>query len=65
MDFPRLDKFCNDVIEKLVNSQSVFGEGKTYNRFFGTVTPSENVNFIDNLTEGIQKRCFIRQNIQF
>lgn len=60
MDFARLDKFYNSVIEKLVNSQSVFGEGKTYKRFFGTVTPAENVNFIDNLTEGIQKRCFIK-----
>lgn len=60
MDFARLDKFCNGVIEKLVNSQSVFGEGKTYKRFFGTVTPAENVNFIDDLTEGLQKRYFIK-----
>ena len=60
MDFERLDKFCNGVIENLVYCQSVFGEGKTYKRFFGTVTSAENVNFIDDLTEGVEKRYFIK-----
>ena len=60
MDFARLDKFCNGVIDKLSDSHSALGEGKTYKRFFGTVTPAENVNFIDDLTEGLQKRYFIK-----
>ena len=60
MDFARLDKFCSSIIDKLADFSSTFGEGKTYKRFFGTVTPLENVNFISDLTENIQKRYFIK-----
>lgn len=60
MDFEGLDNFCESVIEKLVCSSSAEGEGKKYKRFFGTVTPFGNVNYIDDLTENIKKRYFIK-----
>lgn len=60
MDFERLDKFCKGVAEKLVCTKSKSGMGKTYKRFFGTVTPFGNANYIEELTEDIQKRFFIK-----
>ena len=60
MDFERLDNFCKNVIERLACTTSMSGTGKIYKRFFGTITPLGNVNYIDNLTEDIQKRYFIK-----
>ncbi len=60
MDFDRLDKYCANNIEKLVQNKSKKGKGKIYKRFFGTVTPTENVNFIDDLTVDMEKRYFIK-----
>ncbi len=60
MDFSRLDKYCNGIIEKLVTSKSVSGSGKTYKRFFGTTTVNGAVNHIDSISGGLLKRYFIK-----
>ena len=60
MDFERLNNFCKNIIERLVGTESANGTGKTYKRFFGTVTPGGNVNYIDDLTENMEKRFFIK-----
>lgn len=60
MDCSRLDGYCKGIIEKLVKTQSVTGEGKTYKRFFGTSTVDGPVNYIDNITENVHKRYFIK-----
>lgn len=60
MDFSRLDGYCKEIIEKLVTTQSEEGTGKTYKRFFGTLTVEGPVNYIDNITENLNKRYFIK-----
>ncbi len=60
MDFPRLDSYCKEVIERLVTVQSAEGNGKTYKRFFGTSTVEGPANYIDNITENLNKRYFIK-----
>ncbi len=60
MDFTRLNKYGEDVINKLVRDRSVSGSGKIYKRFFGTSTADGPSNFIDNITEKLEKRYFIK-----
>ncbi len=60
MDFDRLNKFGDNVIKRLVYGTSSKGSGKTYKRFFGTSTVDVPVNYIDDLTESLNKRCFIK-----
>lgn len=60
MDYSSLDNYCKGMIEKLVKTQSVRGTGKTYKRFFGTSTVEGPVNYIDNITENVNKRYFIK-----
>ncbi len=60
MDFERLNKFCEKFIESNIITESESGTGKTYKRFFGTVTTLGNSNYIDCLTENMEKRFFIK-----
>lgn len=60
MDFDRLGKFKDEIIAGLVDNKSNLGSSKVYKRFFGTVTDGGNVNFIDELTENLNKRYFIK-----
>lgn len=60
MDFERLNGYCDNVIKKIVRCKGVDGTGKIYKRFFGTSTVNGPVNFIDNITEKISKRYFIK-----
>ena len=60
MDFERLNKYGNYIITSLVKGESSEGEGKVYKRFFGTSTAEGAINYIDDITENIQKRYFIK-----
>lgn len=60
MDFERLNGYCERLINGLVTCKSGDGAGKTCKRFFGTFTVNGAVNFIDNITENINKRYFIK-----
>lgn len=60
MDFQRLNDYCSRLIERLVTCKSTEGTGKTYRRFFGTSTVNGPVNYIDNITENLNKRYFIK-----
>lgn len=60
MDFDRLNKFGNDVIQNLLKDRKGSGNGKTYKRFFGTSTTMGPVNYIDDLTLSLNKRYFIK-----
>ncbi len=60
-DYKGLDEFCTRVCEKIMSGEkSLYGSGKRYRRFFGTLTADGAVNYIDELTEDIQKRYFIK-----
>lgn len=60
MDFLQLDKFCENTINALVTAKSETGNGKVYKRFFGTTTPEGAGNFIDDITQTLNKRYFIK-----
>ncbi len=60
MDIKKLNEYYDSVLSVLVKSDSKEGKGKVYKRFFGTVTPKGNVNYIDDITDGLRERYFIK-----
>lgn len=60
MDFERLNSFAESTIERLIQKESQNGKKAQYERFFGASTPDGSVNYIDNLTEGLERRYFIK-----
>lgn len=60
MDIKKLNEYYDGVMSVLVKSESKEGKGKMYKRFFGTVTPKGNVNYIDDITKGLRERYFIK-----
>lgn len=60
MDFSRLNKYGDGVIEQLIgNKKASLGTYKC-ERFFGASTPDGAVNYIDNITENLSARYFIK-----
>jgi hypothetical protein len=60
MDFDRLDRYCRSLISKLVPAGNNMTSGCRYDRFFGCSFAGGNVNYIDNITEPLKKRYFIK-----
>ena len=60
IDFDRLNKFEEGLLESLIVKMSQKGTGTVYERFFGASTPDGSVNYIDNLTENLKTRYFIK-----
>lgn len=60
MDFPRLESYSSGVISELIGDKKGSGRGCVYERFFGASVPDGSVNYINNLTEGLSKRYFIK-----
>lgn len=60
IDFERLNNFEEGLIESLIPKKSKELSSVTYKRFFGGSTPDGSVNYIDNLTEDIKTRYFIK-----
>ena len=59
MDFMQLNKYSKKIIDEIVPDKS--GNKKNrYDRFFGSAYYDMNVNYIDNITENIEKRYFIK-----
>lgn len=60
MDFKSLDRFTKETLDCLVRTPDKEGRGIKYERFFGASTPGGSVNYIENLTQGLDKRYFIK-----
>ncbi len=60
MDFDRLNRFGENVIQGILKEKVGNGAGKTYKRFFGTTTADGPTNHIDDITNGLNKRYFIK-----
>lgn len=60
IDFERLNKFEEGLLESLINKRSENGKMTVFERFFGASTPDGSVNYIDNLTTGLKTRYFIK-----
>ncbi len=51
------DKLISDIFGVVPSKNT---SGKNVNRFFGTMLPRDNVNYIDNLTFDLRRRIFIK-----
>lgn len=60
IDFERLNNYEDGLLENLITKKSNELSGRTFKRFFGASTPDGSVNYIDNLTENLKTRYFIK-----
>lgn len=61
MDFDKLNQAAEDLIAVIFEDYTAnCREAKEVHRFFGALTPEGSVNFIENLTQGMEKRYFIK-----
>ncbi len=60
MDYKKLESYEKGVIDRLLTGKKGLSGGKNYHRFFGASTPDGSVNYIDNLTETLSARYFIK-----
>ena len=60
IDFARLNKFEEGLLENMIDKKSSELSADCRKRFFGASTPDGSVNYINNLTEGIKTRYFIK-----
>lgn len=60
MDFDRLSAFSAKIIDELIAGTSSMRANDRYERFFGASTMNGSVNYIDNLTDGLNRRYFIK-----
>ena len=60
MDYKRLEAYEKGVIDHLFSGKKGTSGNRNYHRFFGASTPDGSVNYIDNLTETLSERFFIK-----
>lgn len=60
IDYEKLDAIAGTLCSKLLDGVRCNGSGRWVDRFFGAATPDGAVNYIENLTEGLGKRYFIK-----
>lgn len=59
-DFKKLDQINENLIGELFKGESLNKKSKVVNRFFGAMTANKSVNYIENLTDELNKRYFIK-----
>ncbi len=60
MDYGKLEAYEKGVIDHLLSGKNGTCGNRNYHRFFGASTPDGSVNYIDNLTENLSARYFIK-----
>lgn len=61
MDFDKANSITENLIKKIFDNVKVTENNPSIkNRFFGAATPLGAVNFIENITEGIEKRFIVK-----
>ncbi len=60
MDFHAANRLTEDLITRMFQGENREKEGKEVRRFLGAATPAGAVDFVPNLTEGLEKRYFIK-----
>ncbi len=60
MDFERLNKFCDGLIDSMIPKRNNGIGTENLERFFGSSTPFGSVNYIESLTDGLKNRYFIK-----
>ncbi len=60
INFDNLNAYGDEIIDKLTGDKTGSGSGNVFERFFGASTVDGSMNFIDNLTENLSARYFIK-----
>jgi len=60
INYDRLNKFEEGLLESLIQEKNTEIGTQNYKRFFGASTPDGSVNYIDNITDGLKCRYFIK-----
>lgn len=60
MNFKKADRLAEQLKDWMIGSNKGEGKGKACHRFFGATTPNGAVNYIDNLTEDMKVRYFMK-----
>ncbi len=60
MNFAEADRWAEEISGSILSGLSGRGEGNNFDRFFGTMTPSSSVNYVDCITESFNRRIFIK-----
>jgi len=60
MDFSKANKFTEEIIKKLLSAIHLNKTASIKHRFFGGSTPYGAMDFVENITENIAKRYFIK-----
>lgn len=60
MDFARLESYSDGIISQIAENKKGGKGTYKYERFFGASTPDGSVNYIENLTSGLERRYFIK-----
>lgn len=60
MDFNKADQLSEQLKEWIIGNNKGEGKGTAYHRFFGAITPNGSVDFIENLTEEMKVRYFMK-----
>lgn len=60
MSFERANKLADDLIDKLFDGKTLTKQADIKHRFLGAATPVGAVDFVPNITEGLEKRYFIK-----
>lgn len=60
IDFNTLDNLTNDTINKLIGNKKLEKEALRFDRFFGAATVNGAIDYIENITEELKKRYFIK-----
>ncbi len=60
MDFTKANQLTDELIEAFFAGKSLHKKADVRHRFLGAATPKGAVDFVQNLTEGVYKRYFIK-----
>ncbi|MBA4535741.1 hypothetical protein H1Z61_00975 [Bacillus aquiflavi] len=60
MDFSKANKLTNELIKKIFGKKKKEQKSEIKHRFLGAATPNGPINFIENITEHVPKRYFIK-----
>ena len=60
MSFKKANTLANDIIRTLLGTVSYPKQSVTYHRFFGGSTPKGALDYVENITEPLKKRYFLK-----
>lgn len=60
MDFNKADLLAESIIEMTLDNYCIPKDSITFNRFFGGSTPKGTLDYVENITQNLKKRYFLK-----